>query len=43
MNFVLGNAGDLSLFWVHVRMMLPVMVASAFVNNTRGCGVEMQV
>ncbi|KAF5840819.1 citrate transporter-like domain-containing protein [Dunaliella salina] len=34
MNYVLGSASSLSLFWVHTRMMIPVMVASAFVNNT---------
>lgn len=34
MNWVLGNAGTGSLFWVHARMAIPVMIASAFVNNT---------
>jgi len=35
MNYVLGHGGAISLFWVWARMMIPVMVASAFVNNTR--------
>jgi len=38
MNRVLPHSSK-NVFWVWARMMIPVMVASAFVNNTRKCKV----
>ena len=32
MNYVLGRASN--VFFAQVRMMIPVMIASAFLNNT---------
>lgn len=34
MNAVLGSSAH-NMFWVYAKMVIPVMVASAFVNNTR--------
>ncbi|KAF6235190.1 hypothetical protein COO60DRAFT_1671656 [Scenedesmus sp. NREL 46B-D3] len=41
MNFMLGKAS--TVFWAQVRMMLPVMVASAFLNNTPICALMIPI
>ncbi|WIA31323.1 hypothetical protein OEZ86_002225 [Tetradesmus obliquus] len=41
MNFMLGRAS--TVFWAQVRMMIPVMVASAFLNNTPICALMIPI
>lgn len=41
MNFMLGKAS--TVFWAQVRMMIPVMVASAFLNNTPICALMIPI
>eukprot|EP00878_Enallax_costatus_P023684 GHUV01025215.1.p2 GENE.GHUV01025215.1~~GHUV01025215.1.p2 ORF type:complete len:328 (+),score=77.33 GHUV01025215.1:790-1773(+) len=41
MNFMLGKAS--TVFWAQVRMMIPVMIASAFLNNTPICALMIPI